>query len=146
MSFDRPAGALIPFQLVRGACAPRQVRAQLRSEGLIRLRLLIGADQALSFHRWQESRRILGLATPMVMARDEIATREDLVAPMRGVDEWSGEECERWGSWFVELEEINVSATGVREKLRAMRFADLAGVVDERVIELIRDRNCYALS
>lgn len=112
----------------------------------VRFRLLIGSDQALSFHRWRESRRILEVATPMVMPRDGIARREDLVAAMRGVGAWSGEECERWGSWIVEMTEIDVSATRVRELLEAMNFDDLAGVVDERVIACIRDRNIYAIS
>ncbi len=112
----------------------------------VRLRLLIGADQALSFHRWRESRRILEVATPVVMPRDEMATHADLVAAMRRTGEWSGEECERWGSWVVEMEEMDVSATRVRELLGAGNFDDLAGVVDERVIACIRDRNCYATS
>ena len=118
-------------------------RARLVLGEAVRLRLLIGADHALSFHRWRESRRILELASPVVLPRGKIATREDLYGAMRASGSWSDHECELWGSWIVELKEMDASSTQVRELFKARELDAAASLIDKRVMALIQERNLY---
>lgn len=78
------------------------------------LRFLIGADQAVAFHKWREARRVLSLAEPVVMPREEIADAGSLTAALRETGAWETEELERWAGWFVQTEMLDASSTGAR--------------------------------
>ncbi len=79
------------------------------------MHLLIGADQALDFHRWKDWEEILKLATPAVMLRPPW-TQASFAAALR--QRYSETESRRWESWTLRtLPMIDVSATKVRRML-----------------------------
>lgn len=110
-------------------------------------RFLIGADQALAFHRWREARRILDLATPMVALRDGTTGADALVASMREAGFWSDAELTAWRQSVVGLPLVAASATEVRALLAAPRTTDqdarLAALVTPSVRAIIRARSLY---
>lgn len=82
------------------------------------LRLLIGGDQLPQFPRWREHERIIQLAEPLVMVRPP-DTRDALLASLG-----SEREREAWSGRLVEIPQIDVSATMVRERASADRLFD----------------------
>ena len=92
----------------------REARSRFDGE----LRFLIGADQAVAFHRWREHREILELAQPLVAPRCDLGTPDALNAAMEAIDLWSARELDAWRSWFVQTPQIDVSATAIRAALR----------------------------
>ncbi len=102
----------------------------------VRLRLLMGADQALSLHRWREPRAIMELAEPLVMRRagdDESA--ESLAKRIasnwtNGTAEMSADD---WLGRIVDVPLVDASSTEVR---RLLESPDEAGR-DDRLRELL---------
>ncbi|MGP1346233.1 MAG: nicotinate-nicotinamide nucleotide adenylyltransferase [Phycisphaerales bacterium] len=80
------------------------------------MRLLMGADQALSFHRWRDPRVVMALAEPMVMLRRPAESVGALVSALR--EHWPRDEAEAWRRRVVELDVRDVSSTDVRALLR----------------------------
>lgn len=111
------------------------------------LRFLIGADQALAFHRWREAREILDTARPVVIPRGSISTAEGLRAELERLGVWDRQELDRWASWFTPTGELNVSATAIREALAdpARREAPIEGL-DPRVHAYILRHDLYRAS
>lgn len=106
------------------------------------LGFVIGADQAVAFHRWREPRRILELAEPVVLLREPWETVDGMCASMP--DAWTPAELGRWASWCVDVGTINVSATQIRSLLGADREnARLESVLAPGVLDLIRERGLY---
>lgn len=107
------------------------------------VRLLIGADQAVSFHRWREFERVMALAEPLVMLRSPDETRDSLLASMR--PHWEGAALEAWGERVVDVPVLDVSATRVRELLErgAIDSAELGVLLPREVIGVIRARGLY---
>lgn len=108
-----------------------------------RLRLLIGADQSVGFHRWRAFRRILNLAPAIVIPRGGIHDGAALANTLRAVGVWSNRERSLWSAWFVEMAEMEVSATRVRELLRSRDHAGVESLVDADVVAFIRSRRLY---
>ena len=104
------------------------------------LRFLIGADQALAFHRWHEHDRILELAEPMVMLREPATTPEALVAQLRTLGVWSDEEIDAWRRSIVPQEALEMSSTDVRSRLRRGEQID---AVDDQVRGYIARHRLY---
>lgn len=109
----------------------------------VRLRLLVGADQAAEFHRWREARALIEETQPAVMLRTPRETRETLRKAL--APHWTGAELDGWIARVVETPVVDVSATGVRETLRreGAGSASLRGVVDARVLGYIRQNGLY---
>jgi len=80
------------------------------------LLFLIGADNALEFHRWRKWERILDLATPVVMVRPPMDAAA-LGAELRR--RYEADEAAWWGRRVVEVPELDVSATEVRQRIAA---------------------------
>lgn len=80
------------------------------------LRFLIGADQAVQFHRWREARQILKLAEPAIMGRGEIDSAADLRRAMAQAAGgfWSDAELDQWAGWFVDVGVRRASSTAIR--------------------------------
>lgn len=104
----------------------RALRSSIPPE--TKLRLLIGADQLLSFHRWREPREIIERAEPVVMLRRSdpppapSAPQPDIDSLLAHIEpHWSPDELRAWRSRFVEVPLIDVSATEVRSLLAAPR-------------------------
>jgi len=106
----------------------------------IDLRLLIGCDQALEFHRWKQWQDILKLATPVVMLRPPWSA-EQFAAEVRKT--YSAVEAEQWLNWTLTrgLPSMDVSATEIRERLRLHKSLD--DLVDPAVAEYIRINKLY---
>jgi nicotinate-nucleotide adenylyltransferase len=101
--------------------------------------LLIGADQALDFHRWREWPEILKLARPAVMLRPPW-TRELFTAAVRG--RYNASEAPQWLAWtLTTLPLLDVNATDIRARLVAGR--SVAGLIDPKVEAFIRDHGLY---
>lgn len=101
--------------------------------------LLIGADQALGFHRWKDWQSILELAEPAVMLRppwdrqrfeDELQQRYD------------SDEAQWWLDRIVDVPMIDVNATELRQRLRAGRSVD--GQLDPAVARYISQHKLYS--
>lgn len=119
----------------------RELRQRL-GEG-VRLRLLIGADQAASFHTWREPHRILELAEPLVMLRTPAESARGVWARM--APHWPEDEGAAWRSRVVELPTIDASSTEARRLLRAggPDAPGLDRLVPEGAIRIIRERGLY---
>lgn len=118
------------------------VRTLERARGLVgldrELRFLIGADQAVSFHRWKEPERILELALPVVINRGEVQTRRDLEEALIGTP-FQKALTEAW----CDVPKLDISATDVREALAHPETQDLRGLLDPRVAAYITERGLY---
>jgi nicotinate-nucleotide adenylyltransferase len=103
--------------------------------------LLIGADQALDFHRWKDWTEILRLATPAVMLRPPW-TRETFAAALR---ERYGED--GWPVWerctLNALPTLEISATEIRRRLQ--RGRPLTGLVHPRVEAYVRSNRLFGV-
>lgn len=78
----------------------------------VRLRLLLGADQAVEFHRWKEAREVIALAEPVVVLREPYTTPAALLGAMAA--HWSPAEMERWRGRIVRTSLIPASSTALR--------------------------------
>jgi len=109
----------------------------------VRMRLLIGADQAASFHAWREPRQIIELAEPLVMLRTPAETAQGLWSRM--ATHWPEQEGSAWRSRVVELPTIDASSTEARRLLRAggAEAPGLTRLVPEGALRVIRERGLY---
>jgi nicotinate-nucleotide adenylyltransferase len=78
------------------------------------LRFLIGADQAVEFHRWREARAIIALAAPAVLARAEIDTPAALAGAMARSGFWTEAELGAWAGWLVDVGALAAASTAAR--------------------------------
>jgi nicotinate-nucleotide adenylyltransferase len=112
------------------------LRQQLGDD--IIMRLLIGADQALEFHHWKQWQRVLEMAFPVVMLRPPWGR----AAFERQLLESFGEaEARRWMQQTVDLPQIDISATALRDALA--HSADTSVMLDPKVADYIRSHRLY---
>jgi nicotinate-nucleotide adenylyltransferase len=104
------------------------------------MRLLIGADQALEFHRWKDWQAIVALAPPAVMLREpwnaeSFAERLSTTFP--------SDEATRWLGWTLleGLPRMDISASEIRS--RVVAGASLDGLLDPEVAHYIRVHRLY---
>lgn len=119
----------------------RQLRERLRTT--LTFRLLIGADQATTFHRWREPEEIIRLAAPVVLLRTPDQSGAELLERMRR--HWPEDELARWQARIIELPLRTISSTQVREFLRrdGPLTAELAGMVPQPILEYIETHGLY---
>lgn len=107
-----------------------------------RMRLLIGADQAAAFHRWRMPEEIAALAEPVVMLRPPIESEEGLIRSMR--PHWRSGELEAWRRRIVAVPMMDISATELRNRLRARKDCrELGDALPPGVGRLIDERALY---
>jgi len=102
------------------------------------LRLLIGADQAIEFHRWKDWQRIVELAPPVVMLRppwDRERFRKSLA------EKYETDMVERWLAWTIDVPAIDISSSAVRQRIGS--DGDLSNLLHEEVAAYIREHNLY---
>ncbi|MHC4976622.1 MAG: nicotinate (nicotinamide) nucleotide adenylyltransferase [Planctomycetota bacterium] len=107
------------------------------------MRLLIGADQALQFHKWHNAQQIIQLAEPAVMLRDSIDTPVALLNAL--AVHWTPEEHDAWKHRLVSLPSIDCNSTQLREWLaNPDQHKDaLSNRMSPDVLEYIRTNNPY---
>ncbi|MCB9848589.1 MAG: nicotinate (nicotinamide) nucleotide adenylyltransferase [Phycisphaeraceae bacterium] len=105
-------------------------------------RLLIGADQAASFHRWREPHAILDLAEPAVMLRGDV-NADALLESM--APHWSAGELAAWRARIIAAPTLDASSTEARALLRVSPRDEvrLRGLLDPRVLEYITREGLY---
>ncbi len=120
----------------------RQLRGRLPDD--IAIRLLIGADQAASFHRWRSPEEVIELAEPVVMLRPPEETAETLLDRLSA--HWPLDELTQWENRIVEMPIRNASSTRVREILReeGPQSPSLARLVPAPVLQHIAEHRLYA--
>jgi nicotinate-nucleotide adenylyltransferase len=113
----------------------------------IELRLLIGADQAMSLHRWREPRAIMALAEPVVMHRAGSADSRRALAEQI-VANWTDARAEAvaaadWQRRIVDIPMIKASSTRARELLALAPSehtdAELRELLGDRVFSRVRE-------
>lgn len=105
------------------------------------MRLLIGADQAASFHAWREPGMVMELAEPVVMLREPDESAAALLERM--AQHWSAAELERWRGRIVPTPMRRVSSTAVRAALAAGDDAAAARLIPAEALSYIRERGLY---
>ncbi len=105
-------------------------------------RFLIGADQALSMHRWHAFETIWRDA--LVVLRDEHDEPERLITSLRSLRVWSEDELDRWLEQIVRVPTIDASSTQIRQALQdpLQRENPIAGL-DDRVHSYILEHGLY---
>ncbi len=79
------------------------------------MRFLIGADQALAFHRWRAHDTIRSLAEPAVLLREPAPDRESFRRALRR----AGQDPDQWMDRIVEVGVLPSASTAVRRALAA---------------------------
>jgi nicotinate-nucleotide adenylyltransferase len=102
------------------------------------LRLLIGADQAIEFHRWKDWQRILKLAQPVVMLRPPW-DREQFEKEL--MKHYSPEQVRQWLSYTIDVPAIDVSSSIIRERIASN--GDLSDLLPEEVASYILEHGLY---
>ena len=100
--------------------------------------LLIGSDQALTFHEWNEWQRILELAVPAVMVRAPL-DQEEFRARLLAIH--APEEAQRWLDWSVAVPQMEICATELRRRLAGGE--DVRGLIQPPVLAYIRRNRLY---
>ncbi|MEM1185741.1 MAG: nicotinate-nicotinamide nucleotide adenylyltransferase [Planctomycetota bacterium] len=106
-----------------------------RPDGLEGVRFLIGADQALAFHRWHDAVKVLQRCQPVVIPRGEITSVGQLSDALERTRAWSDRDLAVWRRSFIDVSPMRVSSTKVR--------AGTTDDVDPRVLEYIDERGLY---
>lgn len=118
-----------------------QLRAS--SPRSVHLRLLIGEDQARSFHRWRAASTILDLAQPAVMRRDTSDSGSDLLEHLSG--HWASADLRMWEAAMVPVPPMKASSTAVRDLLSTdPGHPSLRELVPDAVLRYIQNNGLYA--
>lgn len=110
------------------------------------LLFIIGADQALAFHRWRQPRDILRLAEPVVLPRGDVRTGEDLRNRLRASGYWSEPELTRWRDAMISLPVEHVSSTLARDALAHGNRRAAEELIDGAVLDYIHANDLYAVN
>jgi nicotinate-nucleotide adenylyltransferase len=111
-------------QRERGRTAPSytidSVRRLRRILGeRVTLRLVIGADQALAFHKWKSAKALVRLAEPVVLPRAGVQDAADMLASMSTEARrfWGVEGVVEWAFRVVDAPVVRESSTELRAML-----------------------------
>jgi nicotinate-nucleotide adenylyltransferase len=105
----------------------------------VQLRLLIGADQALDFHRWRDWQKIIDLAPPVVMLRPPWKY-EAYLAELN--QRYSSDEVQQWIDWTIPLPMIDISSTEIRKRIE--RGENLTEILAPAVVQYIQAHRLYS--
>lgn len=117
-------------------------RALIAAPG-VRPRLVIGSDQAVSFHRWREAPALLTFAPPLILLREPIADAPSLLSAIQGTGAWNADQMQAWARAIVPaIPEHPANSTAIRAELRAGREPP-ADWLAPGVLEYIRANRLY---
>ncbi len=125
----------------------RRLRSILPSR--VTLRLLIGSDQALAFHKWKEWRALLREAEPLVALRDPAPTPKALVEQLDPMV-WSLRERLAWAVRIAPYPARLYSSTQIRrllprQPLAYSKWSDDAKMVTKEVAQYIIKHRLYGV-
>jgi nicotinate-nucleotide adenylyltransferase len=83
------------------------------------VRLLIGSDQAATFHRWREARALFEETRPIVLLRDPLNTTEALRTALAASGAWTDADIKAWISRAAPIDVVDISSTALRALLHA---------------------------
>lgn len=106
----------------------------------VRLRMIIGVDQALKFHEWRDYRDLMELAEPIVMPRDGVGTSAQLERAIAETGAWSAEEAAKWGERLAKVDMVPIASTHVRE---AIKRGEASSQLDVSVQRYVEERGLY---
>lgn len=114
----------------------------------VRIWMLIGADQAVNFHRWRKHREILRLLGDggggvLVALRPPHASVISLVRALRATGAWSDAELAEWADRVVRCGVRPISSTRVRAAAALGDGALLRRLVSPAVAAWIQRRGLY---
>jgi len=115
----------------------------------VRLRLLIGADQALAFHRWKDAKEVVRIAPPLVMPREGIAGPLDIAVALRADKEaaafWGPAMLGWWAMRLAPSPFVEHSSTTMRRLLggTAAQRTKALNELPREVARLIERRGLY---
>ena len=120
------------------------VREFVSAHAGARVRFLIGADQAVAFHRWREPKEILSLARPIVAPREPWITPRQLRESLEGTTAWTSQEIGAWMASMLPMPVERGRATDIRGAImgRALRDPALEDL-DPAVRAIIEARGLY---
>lgn len=105
------------------------------------LTFIIGADQALSFHRWRGPREMLELAGVLVLPREPIATAAQLRDELAQIGFWNDKELDRWAESFVDVDLLKAASTEVRQA----QGSPFATPLHPKVLAYAKEQGLYGL-
>lgn len=106
------------------------------------LSFLLGADQAVEFHRWRAPRRVLELARPVIVLRSPLLSREALHAALKKPRHWAEGEIAFLLECIAPATLQDVSATSIRDRFaRGEQVGD--GELSPAVSRAIAQRGLY---
>lgn len=105
--------------------------------------LLIGADQAVNFHRWREYREILRLARPLVVLRPPFRSAAAFRRAIERTGAWNEQELSAWTGAVVPCDVRAVSSTQARRAASRGDRATLERMVAPPVASWIIRRGLY---
>ncbi len=119
MNPDRPSYWADTWSIVR----------QMEMDGINRF--LIGADQALSMHRWHRYAEFWRDA--VVVLRDQGDSPDAFIAHLRTLGVWSDADIEHWSKQIALVPMIHASSTDIRAALRdhAQRTGPIGGLAPQ---------------
>ena len=105
-------------------------------------RFLIGADQALSMHRWMRYQEFWRDAVVMLRAGNE--TLDHLITRLQELNVWTKDNIEHWRSLIIETDQIDVSSSEIRASLADPNLRNTCpNGLDEQVYAYIIEQDLY---
>lgn len=105
--------------------------------------MLIGADQAVNFHRWREHREVMRLARPLVALRPPFGSISTYARAMERTGAWTESELVEWGAAVVPCSVRAVSSTRARRAAARGDRESLNTIVVPAVASWIVQRGLY---
>jgi len=142
---NRPCLTVTPIELHRGGTSYTVDTLRSLSDSFpeIAFRLIIGADQAQSFHRWREAHAIIECAEPAVMLRGDGEGVDGLIESM--APHWSSKELDQWRSRIVKIPTLDASSTEARAILSSPCPDEtrLIELLNPTVLDYIKEQGLY---
>ena len=116
------------------------VRRALAARPGLRVRIMIGADQAGSLHRWRAAHELVALSRPICVLRPPIETAKDLRELLKASGAWSEDELETLCMGAATAALMPVSSSKIRAAIadgaEAAALCELNPVVARKIDEL----------
>jgi nicotinate-nucleotide adenylyltransferase len=115
-SWVRERGSRRPSYMIETIRRLRRA-LQAKGRGNVELRLLIGADQAVEFHRWKDARGLFAIARPAIMPREPYGSLARIYTAMSESGYWTRQELARWCECLAPTAPMPAASTELREAL-----------------------------